>query len=212
MKKALIVSFPRSGTHFLMNTLSLNFDYDDGHYNLEPMGFNFYVVNNVHWILGQIWKRDQKPNFVKSHHEIEFFEDMLPDIMEMYDVFYISRDIDAVMQSYCRHLNGLPWMEGPKVADGDTLKWQEPVGGMLRYQKYQYKTMAHKYAAHVVQWHETKHRNNIVYVRYEDLNERFDDTVEKIGGQLGYEPNRPIRRPDRETNTIRDGRVFHVCQ
>ena len=52
MKKALIVSFPRSGTHFLMNTLQLCFNYDNnGHGNLEPLGFNFHVPNNVHWVL-----------------------------------------------------------------------------------------------------------------------------------------------------------------
>jgi hypothetical protein len=212
MKKALVVSFPRSGTHFLINTLSMNFGYaGKGEYiSLEPIAYNLYVAGNMLDLLRKFHQKDSRPIFVKSHHDVEFFETKLSEIMEMYTVFYIYRNPEDVMESYRKHINGLPWLEGPKCETAEEFAESMPVGGMLRHQYQQYKTMTDKHWAHVAGWNASLYRERIVYVKYEDLNERFIDTVKEIGKQLGETPS-GYARPDKDKDVIKDGRVFlHV--
>lgn len=208
MKKALIVSFPRSGTHFLMNTLRACFNYDQqGHGSLEPLGFNFYVPNNVWWVLSKM--NESYPGIplcVKSHHEHEFFDYALPNIMKDYTVFYVYREMEAVMRSYCKHINGLPWTEGPKTIGWKAFAEMAPVGGMLRYQVRQYKTMQEKYEAHVENWLASPMRSEIIYVKYEDLNKNFDIEVRNIAERIGKEPT-IIERPDAWARTVHDGEI-----
>ena len=206
-KRALIVSFPRSGTHFLMNTLSMNLGYVNKHVNLEPLGFNFWVGQNVHWVLERAFKHSPPNTFVKSHHEIWFFEDVMERIFPMYDVFYISRNTKDVMNSYCRHINALPWLEGPKVKSGEELANSRPIGGMLRYQYQQHPMVGHKHIAHVSEWQNSNHKDKIIYVRYEDLNENFEETVDNIAQQIGRKAKRIIR-PSRTESVVKDGEVF----
>lgn len=208
MKKALIVSFPRSGTHFLMNTLQLCFNYDNnGHGNLEPLGFNFHVPNNVHWVLTKMDASFPGIAFcIKSHHEHEFFSFALERILKDFTVFYVYRNMADVMESYRKHVAALPWVEGPTATTGAQFATMEPVGGMLRYQARQYATMADKYRAHVSGWINSEFRSDIVYVRYENLNERFDDEVLRIAEKIEIEPT-VIQRPARDKGVVGDGKI-----
>lgn len=212
MKKALVVSFPRSGTHFLMNTLGLNFGYDSEKFvNLESMGYNFWVADNVHWAINKIHINSSDPVCIKSHHDIEFFEPKMEDILDICNVFYIYRNTEDVMNSYCKHLNALPWMEGPTCKNGEELTEAMPIGGMLRYQYQQYMSMGDKHWAHIAGWNASAFRDSIIYVKYEDLNENFQGTTARIAERLGM-PVTQFQRPRRDKQVVKDGQVFrHVA-
>jgi len=205
-KKALVVSFPRSGTHFLMNTLALNFGYINKHANVEPLGYNLYAPENFLWVLCKLDGSYDGQTMLKSHHEIWFMESVMHKILEHFEVFYIARDGEPVLKSYHRHIKGLPWVEGPRTETWEKFAEAMPIGGMLRYQCQQYPSMAEKHKSHVIGWLNSSFSDRIHYIKYEDLDLKFEETVKKIGEDLNITP-RKIVRPSRDKNVVKDGQI-----
>lgn len=203
---ALVVSHPRAGTHFLMNTLASCYGYlSQPWFNLDPINtpINYYDPPVFSEILLNLASRPLA-NVVKSHHSAEFFAGELSRLTRRYAVFYVYRNPVAVLLSCWRFMYRWPWA-GPRVADPLTYARTEPSGGLLRYQMRQYPDMVRLWAAHVEGWLEAAEANpGVTLVRYEDLNARFEQTVWGLSGVLGRSPQALVR-PAREENIIPGG-------
>ena len=200
MKRPVVFSHERSGTHFLINTLALNFGCIANPWIDFDWVVNPFASENIREGFKTLLT-DRALNVVKSHHEAGFFKDIIDFITKNYHVFYIYRDCDEVMESFCEHLNNLDWDAGPKCKDGKELAWTEPSGALMRYQKRQYTNMRSRHAMHVQGWRSLQEKNKIIYVRYKDLNKDFDKTVRKIGKQLGQNIGIPVR-PSKTINVV----------
>ena len=211
-KKVAVISHERSGTHFLMNTLALNFNYiTNPWWNLDfEQGLNFHAPQSLLDYFKQV---HNKPvlNVLKSHHPVEFFVDIMDYLRDQFILFYIYRDPRDTMLSNWKlisYYHTQKWDEGPKSDSVGEFLRAEPRGAMLRYQKRQEKTVLHRWQHHVEGWLDYSEDNGdgfIMTLRYEDLNLDFNNTVKKIGAFLG----RPVimpRRPGRRDNVIKPGK------
>jgi hypothetical protein len=208
-KKGMVVSHERSGTHFLMNALAMNFGYVAKPWiNLDQaLGLNFHAP----WELGAFFAQTEgKPvlNLVKSHHQFDFFRKFIGDLTNEFHVFYIYRDPRDVMVSFWRLVRSFKWDEGPHEDSASAFMRAAPRGNLLRYQKDQVPTMLHRWAAHVEGWlinPPSTNSTGIIPVRYEDLNLRFAETMEKIGERIGRPISDPVK-PEKDVNVVLPGK------
>lgn len=206
MKKVLIASYERSGTHFLMNALELNFGYNAKVWvDLDEAVPNPFNPNDMVKALKFITAMKDK-DIVKTHYAVEFLQPLLELLLEFYHVFYIWRNMADVMNSLCKHLNDIEWNEGPKVKDGDELALSEPCGGLMRYQYRQYPTMMDRWEAHVSGWEglPKKIANQIVYIKFADLKDNFNNTIFHIAKRIGKTCLAPVY-PSKIIQVVRDG-------
>jgi len=203
-KKAVVISHERSGTHFLMNTLALNFGYIAQPWiNCDfQLGLNFYHAETLLRFFESINEKALS-NVIKSHHAFSFFAEIINFLSDKFHIFYIYRDPRDVMLSYWEIIQKLPWDEGPKAKSVGEFMRSAPQGAMLRYQKEQLPTVLHRWQSHVEKWFGFGERidSKIILVRYEDLNLSFDDTVKKIGERIGDMPASP-KKPGVGENVV----------
>lgn len=207
-KKGMVVSHERSGTHFLMNTLALNFSYIAKpwiNFDFE-LGLNFHASSDLQSFFKQI---EGKPilNLVKSHHQLAFFTDFVDELADDFHIFYIYRDPRDVMASFWRMIQHLGWDEGPKTETVGQFMRSAPSGGLLRYQKEQVPNMVYRWQAHVEDWLALAHQDggeHVIAIRYENLNLEFDETVKRIGERIERPVQNPVR-PDKNENVVVPG-------
>jgi hypothetical protein len=207
-KQAVIVSHERSGTHFLMNTLALNFAYIAKPWvNFDfQLGLNLYHSTTALEVFRSI-KGNQLKNITKSHHPFPFFADFIDYLSEIFYVFYIYRDPRDVMLSFWEFIREIPWDEGPQAKTVGSFMRSAPRGAMLRYQKEQMPTVLHRWESHVDGWvtFGERHKNKIILIRYEELNLRFHETVKSIGEIIGRAVPSPVR-PGLHDNVVYPGK------
>lgn len=216
-RKALVASFPRSGTHFLMNTLEKNFWHQAVPYvDLGGIEDQYYGTNIAHFF--EVLNKDcPDPVIVKTHFEVDYFAQIavrqdtreattvLNIIREWFDIFYIWREMEPTMKSYAIHLKATAFQKNPRAnpvpEDGQALADMEPWGSCLQHQMFQYPTFRDKWESHVEGWTKAAHQIPIIVVKYEDLNENFDDEVRRIGKILDYNVIKP-ERPPKDKNVV----------
>lgn len=208
-KKGMVISHERSGTHFLMNTLALNFGYIAAPWiNFDyELGLNFHSTKSLQGFFAVMRGRPIL-NLVKSHHQFEFFAPLINELAKEFHIFYVYRDPRDVMVSFWRMINSFGWDEGPKEKTAAAFMRAAPRGGLMRYQKAQFPTMLHRWQAHVEGWltnTATDGDRRIIPIRYEDLNLDFENTVAGIGARIGHSVAAP-RRPDKNENVVVPGR------
>lgn len=198
----LTVSYPRSGTHFLMNALANCYGYVSNPWiNLDhdTANLNYFHPASIGEFLLALAARPVA-TIVKSHHAAEFFGDELARLGARWVMVVPVRHPVQTLLSYWRFLNGLSWFEGPRVADPFDFFRAAPCGGMMRYQTRQFPSMMLLWADWIEGWLAAakKHRH-VAVVRYEDLSSKFDETVRTLAPLLGREPTQ-LSRPDRENS------------
>lgn len=205
MKKAMVISHERSGTHFLMNTLADNFGYVSTEWiNIDfDMPVNCWHPDDILRFLGCM---TGKPvcNIVKSHHQVEFLLPILPQILEEFHVFYIYRHGAEVMESLCKHLKAIEWEVGPKVENGEALAKTAPSGGLLRYQMVQYPTMWDRWEAHISGWLGIPEdlQRRVIFIPFMGLRDDFEDVVKYIGHRIGRAVPETIIKPGKNDRVI----------
>ncbi len=208
LKPVMVVSHERSGTHFLMNALSYTYGYTAEPWidvDLHNAAIDFSSPSSTTASL-EIQAADPLLRLLKSHHSAELFGEALERIAETFAIFYVYRKPGAVMTSLWRHLNGLAWDEGPKLADPLALARAAPTGRLARYQAQPYPTMLKRWAAHVEGWLARANTDaRITPVRYEDLDGDYDATVAALSDAVGRAPATSILRPPADVNVIAMG-------
>ncbi len=203
----MVVSHERSGTHFTMNALASCFDYVSSPWidiDRHRFNINYFHAASLKTLLLNVATM-RSANLVKSHHEFEFFKRFAPATEGVVNIVYVYRNPADVMSSFWRFLHTWDWAEGPTVDTALGFANAEPMGQLMRYQFRQYPTMLDRWANHVEHWVDAARRaNNIHIVRYEDLAERYDDTIRRLGRRLGLQP-RQLVPPSRNINVVQAG-------
>ena len=205
-KKIMVVSHERSGTHFLMNALAINFGYVGNPWlNLDfELGINLYSRHSLCFYLMTRMHDVPVLNIVKSHHQVDFFAPILPYLIEQFHILYVYRDPREVMVSFWRYVWSHLRDEGPRTATVGQFMRAAPWGGMLRYQKKQVPTVLERWKVHVDEWAEGADRigpGRIIMVRYDELLLEFDSTMRRIGQQIGRGCQQPCR-PDPQVDVV----------
>jgi Sulfotransferase domain len=200
----LVVSHERSGTHFLMNTLALNFGYVP-HTDLdERPGFNPRSTPRLLEFLLSGWP---PRTVLKSHHAAELLP-ALPMLAEVFAVFYVVRDPRDALLSFWRFVAASPPGTGPLTATPGEFLRAAPAGRLLRYQRHAAASMVDRWRLHVEGWNAAAARfpGRLTVVRYADLDERFAATVGGLAAALGsVGPGAAPRRPSPLTQVVHPG-------
>jgi hypothetical protein len=195
----VIISHERSGTHFLINSLSGSFNYSARSINLDhtDVNINYYAPENILDIFKKL-SNIHIANVIKSHHSSGFFDEILNEILDDFNLLYIYRDPRDVMVSLWKQIQFWEWHEGPKTETLQEFIHSSPSGRMMRYQQHQEPSVLHRWESHVRSWIidiSDSIRNKIIYVKYEELHSNFDVTMETIANQIGinsYSIVRPL--------------------
>ena len=205
----MVASHERSGTHFTMNALASCFDYVSNPWidiDLHRFNINYFHAPSLKNLLLQ-GAAQRSPNLIKTHHEFEFFKRFVAATEGVLNIVYVYRHPADVVSSFWRFLHTWDWAEGPSVDTALNFANAAPMGQSMRYQFRQYPTMLDRWANHVEHWVDAaKRANNIHIVRYEDLAERYEDTIIRLGRRLGMEPSRVVP-PPRNVNVVQAGIV-----
>jgi hypothetical protein len=190
-----------------MNALAFCYGYTSSpwiNFDHPQMVINYFHPRSIREVLMALAARPMA-NIVKSHHPPDFFEGELETVTRRFVIFVVCRDPASVMLSYWRFMHGLFWNEGPKTADPVAFASAAPCGRMMRYQTRQYPNLLQRWAAHVQSWLAASEGNpRIAIVRYEDLNERYEETMEGFATLLGRPPI-ALTRPAPNFNVIAGG-------
>jgi len=197
MKKLLVISHERSGTHFLMDTLALNFGYcSKPWYDIDPDNIkNPYYAENIKSALADFVGKGCNVIF-KTHYPADFFNDIKDFILKEFTIIYIYRSVDDCLKSLQKHLEVLPWKAGPEVKDPHAFAFCPPSGGLLRYQMRQHGSLLERHYAHhkgYAPWFP-----EITHITYDFLDQAFEEAVRFIAESAGLDllqdlPVRPER-------------------
>jgi Sulfotransferase domain len=205
----MVVSHERSGTHFLMNALAGCFGYVANPWvdvDRNKFNINYYHPQNLQNLILKLAAL-RSANILKCHHEFEFFAPVIEEFSGALRIIYIYRNPADVMASYWRFLRTWRWAEGPKVDTALAFATAAPMGRLMRYQYRQYDSMLERWANHVGQW--TQGASNIHLVKYEDLDGRYEDTINGLGAALDLKP-RTLKPPPRGHNVVQQGNINFV--
>ena len=202
-RQAVVCSHERSGTHFLMNALTLNSAYTNVplvNFDVMSLGpaVNFSYSENIHKFMGFLAER-RCSSLIKTHHSAEFFQ--TPDgelaVGDSARVFYLVRDPVDVMLSFQRFVDHHPWHEGPACEDITAFMTARPEGNMLRYQFRQQATVLDRWKTHVLGWLDLAARSpNVMIVPYRVLDEVYETQMQQVLGFVDQaSPEHPVR-PD----------------
>lgn len=204
-KKVIVLSHERSGTHFLINSIANNFGYQKQQLDIDnfpgtkrPM-VDWEDQKILHNFLQQFHNKPVA-NIFKCHHSYEFFQQEMAYLLSQFHVFYIYRDGRDVMTSLWNYFHRINWFEGPRTESVGELMRTYPAGKMCRYQYEMRPTLLNRWIHHVNDWI-TQAPQGICYIRYEDLNHRFEDTIKTIGQHMGMIP-KCLKKPTLQDHTV----------
>lgn len=191
-KNILVISHPRSGTHFLINTIARNFNSNN----------DWYVVPAVtdQNVLKNFFKDVSSDRIFKSHHNFKVLEPLLPIIHKRFKVFYIMRDGRDVMTSmwyFFNYANPKMFPHTKSVGElmrEDPTKWK--MGG--EYDLKDFSNYVERWVNHTKLWWDYINSNDkIELVRYENLNHpnNFYGCVYSIGAFLNRTSRIDMIRP-----------------
>lgn len=189
-KRVLVASHERSGTHMLINTLALNFRYStlwvDVETSATPDGRRPTIAPFLDALPG-----DPFANVFKSHHAASLFAGHLEALATDTHIFYIHRDGRDVMTSFWRFAAGAGDIdEGPRTDSVGAFMTAVPSGRPLLYQPGVPADMLDRWVEHVGGWLDLaqEHPGRVTMIRFEDLLDNFDATLDEIAEALDSEP------------------------
>ena len=214
----MVSSHERSGTHFVMNSISecteytsnpfLNFDY-------MPLGsfVNFFSRESTNKFLFSLKEISQNESnifcvnsIIKSHFPLS----LLDHNKNLCKVIYIYRNPEEVFVSYWKFLHRWNWSEGPKLSSPLELIKSNPKGQSQRYQIENYRNYFERWASHIINAENTaRNSSNIVLVNYAELKNNFETTIEYICDRLKIDIFQPPIKPNKEKYIY--GKEMDIC-
>ena len=219
IKKILCVcSHERSGTHFMMNSISgcteytvnpfLNFDY-------MPLGsfVNFFSKESINKFLFSLKKISNNESnnlcvnsIIKSHFPLSLMD---PN-KNLCKVIYIYRNPEEVFFSYWKFLHRWNWLEGPKLSSPLELIKTNPKGQSQRYQIENYTNYFARWSSHIIDAkNSARNSSNIVLVNYSELENNFETTIEYICEKLKINIFQQPKKPNKEKFIY--GKAMEIC-
>ena len=215
----MVSSHERSGTHFMMNSISecteytanpfLNFDY-------MPLGslVNFFSKESTNKFLFSLKKISQNESnnlcvnsIIKSHFPLSLMD---PN-KNLCKVIYIYRNPEEVFISYWKFLHRWNWVEGPKLSSPLELIKSNPKGQSQRYQIENYKNYFARWASHIINAkNSARNSSNIVLVNYAELKNNFETTIELICNKLKINILELPKKPNKENFIY--GKEMEICE
>jgi hypothetical protein len=193
MKKVLIASFQRSGTHFLINNMSTNFaDIEDGWVDVVNSEKNRWVndVNgsNLHDKIREqlvdVYFQVPVRKCLKTHYQMYFFERNLGAIQEKYDILYVVRDPRDTMVAcfnYYNQTNFEVFIKEPVFSRFlRTELWDVPTEVQpFSYSYVKPRNIVDKWNKHVLSWMRYRDKG-VTFVRFSDLKRQPAETLKRI--------------------------------
>jgi hypothetical protein len=180
MKKIFVISHQRSGTHFLINSIAVNFPgYSDKQIDVVN-------ISDMEKALSE----PQTQRIYKSHHQAAFFLPYLETISKIGHIFYIMRDGRDVMASSWRY-HQKAHLENPGAFPNiasfsewlriDPRQWafDKP------YSIKQADSMPGRWLIHIYDWLACDSAHVFVY---EELKTDFAREMVRMGNILNYDP------------------------
>lgn len=190
-KPIIVISHERSGTHFLINSLSLNWP------GLAPCVWHDVPHTSHPKVIDDFIRTYNEPGTIlKSHHTPPAFELCLDYLFKNFYVFYMIRDGRDVMTSCYHHFCN--WKIKQDKTFSEFLTWERNPHDFninLCYDAYPVPNIAHRWNTHVLSWLNFMHGFSII--SYEHLHKNFEGTMDTLSVLLHEQPchNPPIR-PD----------------
>jgi hypothetical protein len=185
MKNILVVTHERTGTHLLINII--NYENNGNFKSLGKLPSNnlFKLSNYIDYVNLQIIYEQYQPNIVfKSHHQIDFFED-LKLLFNNFKILYIKRDIKDTLLSYYRFLNREKLNTFPKLENWIFMKPLDVGNNILKYNNFpdphiiiQPDNYIHRILLHQQGW--LKYKDDLLIINYEDIINNFNFIKNKI--------------------------------
>ena len=214
----IVSSHERSGTHFMMNSISectaytanpfLNFDY-------IPLGsfVNFFSKDSINKFLFSLKEVSQNESntlcvnsIIKSHFPLS----LLDHNKNLCKVIYIYRNPEEVFISYWKFLHRWNWLEGPKLSSPLELIKSNPKGQSQRYQVENYANYFARWASHIINAkNSARNSSNIVLVNYSELKNNFEKTIKYICNKLKITILLPPKKPSKENFIY--GKEMKIC-
>ena len=216
----MVCSHERSGTHFLMNSLSSSTFYTSEpylNYDYIPLGsaVNFFSkksifsfvqkCSNISTINGNFCVN----SIIKSHFPISLIGDDSNNILK---IAYIYRNPIDVFISFWKFLHKWDWFEGPKLNCPLELMKTKPSGQSQRYQVENYHSYFARWANHVNSaYMASKKIKNIVCINYSDLLYNYSSCIENLCKDLSVELIKETKIP-KNNNFIKGIESLKVSQ
>ena len=214
----MVSSHERSGTHFMMNSISecteytvnpfLNFDY-------MPLGslINFFSKESMSKFLFSLKRNIQNESnalcvnsIIKSHFPLS----LMDPSKNLCKVIYIYRNPEEVFISYWKFLHRWNWLEGPKLSSPLELIKSNPKGQSQRYQIENYKNYFARWASHIINAkNSSRNSSNIVLVNYSELKNNFETTIEFICNKLEINILKSPKKPNKDNFIY--GKKMEIC-
>ncbi len=190
----MVCSHERSGTHFLMNSLSSSTFYTNEPYlDYDSLGsaINFFSKKSIFSFIHKC--SDISTNnglfcvnsIIKSHFPLPLIGD---DSINILKIVYIYRNPVDVFISFWKFLHRWKWFEGPKLDSPLELMRSRPCGQSQRYQIENYHTYFSRWANHVSSAYiASKKIKNITCINYSDLLFDYANSIEDLCDQLSVQ-------------------------
>jgi len=192
VKKIIVASFQRSGTHFLINNLATNFlGIENGWVDIlnkaiqRSLGESERVdFKEKIWEQLRAYHRSPMRRCLKTHFQMYFFEPRLDAILEKYDVLYVVRDPRDTLVAcyqYYNHTCFEPFLKEPvfsKFLRADLWRVKTETDP-FSYSYVKPRNIVDKWNKHVLSWMHYQDKG-VVFVRFSDLKSRLEPTLQGI--------------------------------
>lgn len=185
----LISSHERSGTHFLMNSIDSSFKHYSSKkfinfdYNRLGSFINFHSKTNLENFFLNLYK-NKNVSIYKSHFNASFFANFDDNVIKKIKFIYIYRNLIQTMKSFWIYINNVEWNEGPKNNIFSKFCFEKPSGQLIRYSNIIADNLIERYFYNLKSWIEFSDKQNILFINYKDLDENYENTINKISEHL----------------------------
>jgi len=184
--KILVVSHERSGTHFLINSISANFGFNNNQIDVFARDAINPSRSNQEEYRSKIinfceLQKGLDNRIYKSHHQDGFFD--IHKLNESYHIFYIVRDPRDVLVSCYYYFNRSNVTAFPRVKNVcdlafNTKPYRYPFDGA--YSLVKSEDFVSRWITHVRGW-----LDKATIITYEEMKTNFSSAMRKVSVVLG---------------------------
>ena len=196
-KNLLIVGHTRSGGHFLMNSISKNFDYYVHHHK----GRDMCKKANRSEVKRVVTEFNDTNEIQITRQQVWSFDGCQRQLRDKFLILYIVRDgRDVVGSLFDMHTKGNRWTKF-KTFEEFLRNPFSTVSFEHRINIRRAKNPIDSWLIHQKGWRRfLSPDDNVIY--YEDLYYRFERTIKKIADILQMQPNKILDKPPKEFNCV----------